>query len=154
MSGEIKNALKLKPGELVQDGTSYKLTGDAVNGKPSVLFVMAPWCGHCKAIKGNVEKVASYCHQNIKSMDEVNHCNVFVYQPDLEPENKHFSGILKVRGFPSILHFHPNGNFIKEHSGSREMHVIFDELMKSSGSHDDVGREKVLSEIKKHMSRK
>lgn len=79
-------------------------------GKPLVLIMGNPYCGHCKALKAEFEK---------PEMSELANRAIFCYtnpgdQEGYDRSGKAFADALDVRGYPTISVISPNPNKIVE----------------------------------------
>ena len=92
---------------------------------PSMVMFYAPWCGHCKRLKPEWEKVKSEYQGNV-TIHEVN-CD----------ENPEIAKTHNIQGFPT-LRFFPSGtsdpSSAVEYDGERSKSAIIDFINKVTGT--------------------
>lgn len=94
---------------------SHELTqanyAEVTQGKDIFVKFYAPWCGHCKALAPDWEKLG----------DELkDHPTVMIVSVDCDnDENSELCGENNVEGFPTMKYGHPDD--LQEYEGSREL---------------------------------
>ena len=85
-----------------------ELNKHAKNGGESVVALTAPWCGHCKALKPELNKMRSKLKGGKGIVANVSD----KYHSQLNMDTQ-------VDGFPTIRHF-KGGNKVRDYEGKRE----------------------------------
>ena len=94
-----------------------------------IVDVYTDWCGPCKLMDKNTftnEEVAKFINENYYAVkfngegtEEVNYLDNVYTNPSHDPNRKgrnsqhEFARAMKIRGYPSIVFFDENGNFIQ-----------------------------------------
>ena len=117
-------------GSVVTDLTSMNFDG-VLDGSYNVLVLFyAPWCGHCKALSTEYEKLATH-------FDEPDRDGVIIARMDATVEVE-ISRLYEISGYPTLLWF-PKKHGNDEH-GARHGHDSLNTFQSSMGDADRPSR--------------
>lgn len=84
-------------------------------GKPSVVFIIADWCGHCRSYKPEIGKI----------LQKEGRVNLYIIEDakDARPSEKSLIKRMSTivpgfRGFPTTAFFDSNGKFVETSDGN------------------------------------
>jgi len=127
------------------DNDNPKLFDLKVDEKPTFIIVKAEWCGHCKRLLPELEKL----HDKIK--DENIDANIMKIDDTVMPKIE--SNYLKnVVGYPTIR-FLNNGN-IKDYEGEHNADAMLDFCMKQLKLHNKMSGGKKSKKVRKSRKAK
>jgi thioredoxin-related protein len=105
------------------------LIAQAASPKKIIVDVFTTWCGPCKLLDKNTfqnKKVANYINEhyyavkfNGEGTEEVNYLENIYTNPNYDAKRRgrnsqhEFAQAMKIRGYPSIVFFDENGNYIQ-----------------------------------------
>jgi thiol-disulfide isomerase/thioredoxin len=90
------------------------------NGVPTIIFLGASWCGHCKTLKPAYGESAEKLKGKVRFMT--------LQDSDEEKSNmdacKMISKIINLKGFPTLLKLNKEGKIVEEYNGKRTQEAI------------------------------
>ena len=102
--------------DFIKEGTIIKMKG--INS--GLVFVGAQWCGHCKAMKPEIQKIAVIGGFRLPVL----------FVDGSKDSNKHLLNLLGIEGFPTI--FIVKKKILTKYTGQRDHVSILHELCKSN----------------------
>ncbi|RKF72813.1 Protein disulfide-isomerase tigA [Golovinomyces cichoracearum] len=99
----------------VVDLTSSNFDDLVLNGKPSFIEFFAPWCGHCKALAPDWEKLA----QDFAFAQD----KIVIAKVDAQAE-KSLGSRFGIQGFPTIKFFDGKSETPEDYNGGRDLESL------------------------------
>lgn len=96
-----------------------------VGGRPTLLVVYAPWCGHCRRAAPEVARLARY----VRAHNELHgtRYRVSALRGDAPPENRELAARLGVASYPALDEAFP-ASPPQEYDGERDAPSLWDAL--------------------------